>query len=471
MPARSKRPSAIGQDDLDGAAALYDHARPVLDAERQAILDKRFTQAREVAVYRDIDRDLAGLPLDPAAPPGLDIFESRAAELVPEGATDAVRAGIAQVAASAHRHAERQWHRRQAIAEGRIDPDLARYDRLRLGIDRTLEVRGIDTHGPAATKARAAARHELKSFEIIEGRPPVGADLDDIVRRAVDGVVPQARESPPVESTPVETPSPNSESSTGSVMRVSPAPDDEESAEQQPEPSILADSEEDDEPVAGTAPDGNDNGSIGPDVESTDTATPDSSPTEDGAPPPFADDPNVIRVGGGSNSSRRAGGGRPLTRNEETRAANFQSTLNAIRELEPNNRELTSIKSRDWVPSQSDIARVQEELLRAKARAAGEMSAVPIGGYAGESIPAGSPGRRFTSEERRQINRIGSELGCHSCGAIGSGTPSGNWVPDHQPPSALHRPGEPQRLYPQCISCSRQQGGEVNRLKKEGAER
>ncbi len=270
--------AAIGQDDLDDAAALYDHARPVLDPERQAVIDKRFTRAREVAVYRDIDRDLAGFPLDPAAPPDLEAFEQRAAELVPEGASDDVRARVAQVANYAHRHAERQWHRQQAgaglaaldwfrknpeasflaipmevrdwlapdqwqglenlyiegrlktdgdlfeqldrqmvhepesfaavdldrhrlslgdadytrfaaaqkaIAEGRIDPDLARYDRLRLGIDRGLEGLGIDLDGPIAIKARADARHELKSFEIIEGRAPSSRDIDGIVEEEV----------------------------------------------------------------------------------------------------------------------------------------------------------------------------------------------------------------------------------------------------------------------------------------------
>ena len=266
--------TAIGQDDLDGAAALYEHARPVLDPGRQVAIDRGFVRAREVAVYRDIDRDLSGLPLDPAGPPALEAFEQRAAELTPDGASDTVRAGIAQVAASAHRHAERQWHKRQAeagvavldwfrknpeasflaipmevrdwlaldqwrglenlaiggrvetdgdlferldrqmvhereafaamdldrhrlslgdvdhtrfaaaqkaIAEGRIDPDLARYDRLRLGIDRGLESLGIDTDGPVAVKVRADARRELKSFEVIEGRPPTGRDIDAIV--------------------------------------------------------------------------------------------------------------------------------------------------------------------------------------------------------------------------------------------------------------------------------------------------
>ena len=53
--------AAIDRNDLDGAAALYDHARPVIDPERQAAMDRRFVQAREVAVYRDVDRDMAGI--------------------------------------------------------------------------------------------------------------------------------------------------------------------------------------------------------------------------------------------------------------------------------------------------------------------------------------------------------------------------------------------------------------------------
>ena len=62
--------TAIGQNDLDGAVGLYDHARPVIDPERQAAIDSRFVQAREAAVYRDVDRDMAGIPIEPAGPPG-----------------------------------------------------------------------------------------------------------------------------------------------------------------------------------------------------------------------------------------------------------------------------------------------------------------------------------------------------------------------------------------------------------------
>ena len=78
--------------------------------------------------------------------------------------------------------------------------------------------------------------------------------------------------------------------------------------------------------------------------------------------------------------------------------------------------------------------------------------------YAGESIPARSAGRDFTPGERVDVNRIGSDTGCHSCGSLDPGTKSGNFVPDHQPVTSLNTEGVSQRLYPQCISCSRAQG-------------
>ncbi len=280
--------TAIGQNDLDGAAGLYDHAREVIDPERQAAIDRRFVRAREAAVYRDVDLDMAGIPIEPAGPPGAEVFAERAAALTPEDASDEVRAGIAEVATFAQRRAERQWHKQQteagiaaldwvgknpdgsflampadirdwlapdqwrgletlaiegylktdgdlfeqldrqmiyepdafagvdldrhrlslddddharfttvqrAIAEGRIDPDLARYDRMRRGIDRTFKALGIDADGPAAIKVRADARDRLSGFEIIEGRAPNGKDIDNIVD---DEVARRGRGIPPV---------------------------------------------------------------------------------------------------------------------------------------------------------------------------------------------------------------------------------------------------------------------------------
>jgi hypothetical protein len=83
------------------------------------------------------------------------------------------------------------------------------------------------------------------------------------------------------------------------------------------------------------------------------------------------------------------------------------------------------------------------------------------GSHAGESIPARGAGRDFTAEEREQIDSIGRNTGCHTCGAINLGTKDGHFVPDHQPPNALNPDNEQQRLYPHCISCSRRQGGQI----------
>lgn len=87
------------------------------------------------------------------------------------------------------------------------------------------------------------------------------------------------------------------------------------------------------------------------------------------------------------------------------------------------------------------------------------------GPHAGDSIPARGPGRDFTPGEREAVNEIGRETGCHTCGTKDPGTKSGNFVPDHQPPSATSPEGTPQRLYPHCLSCSRTQGGEVRQHK------
>ena len=83
------------------------------------------------------------------------------------------------------------------------------------------------------------------------------------------------------------------------------------------------------------------------------------------------------------------------------------------------------------------------------------------GPYASESIPARGSKRDFTAEERRQIDRIGTRSGCHSCGTKTPGTKSGHLVIDHQPPNALASPTEPQRLFPQCRTCSARQGAEI----------
>ncbi len=87
-----------------------------------------------------------------------------------------------------------------------------------------------------------------------------------------------------------------------------------------------------------------------------------------------------------------------------------------------------------------------------------------VGKYADDKIPARSQARDFTKAERDQINSIGKNTGCHTCGNKIPGTKSGNFVPDHQPVSATVPKNVPQNLYPQCINCSRVQGGQVRSI-------
>jgi hypothetical protein len=78
-----------------------------------------------------------------------------------------------------------------------------------------------------------------------------------------------------------------------------------------------------------------------------------------------------------------------------------------------------------------------------------------------ESIPAG-PGARPSPAQQGAINEMGEAHGCSTCGAKTPGTKTGNWVGDHQPPTALNKSGGPQVYKPQCLQCSRQQGGQVS---------
>jgi hypothetical protein len=62
------------------------------------------------------------------------------------------------------------------------------------------------------------------------------------------------------------------------------------------------------------------------------------------------------------------------------------------------------------------------------------------------------------------VNEDGNLHGCSTCGSMDPGTPSGNWIPDHQPATSLVPPGTPQTAFPQCLPCARQQGGIVRQL-------
>jgi hypothetical protein len=95
-------------------------------------------------------------------------------------------------------------------------------------------------------------------------------------------------------------------------------------------------------------------------------------------------------------------------------------------------------------------------------------STLKPGPFAGESVPLRGPQRDFTSTERAEINRIGNETGCHTCGTTDPGTKSGNFIVDHQPPVALAPGGTQFQGYPQCTNCSfPRQANEVRQALKD----
>lgn len=81
------------------------------------------------------------------------------------------------------------------------------------------------------------------------------------------------------------------------------------------------------------------------------------------------------------------------------------------------------------------------------------------------SIPAKSKSSRLNKGPRGQLEAIARKSGCHSCGAMKSGTKSGRFIAYHQPLNALAG-GRKQRFYPHCTKCSSKQGAQVNRYKK-----
>ena len=78
------------------------------------------------------------------------------------------------------------------------------------------------------------------------------------------------------------------------------------------------------------------------------------------------------------------------------------------------------------------------------------------------SLPANgaeyiTKGEREGSRGRLGLNDYGWMYGCHSCGR----KRVDSFIGDHMPPNKLAKPGQLQRLYPQCPACSSKQGGAV----------
>jgi hypothetical protein len=182
--------------------------------------------------------------------------------------------------------------------------------------------------------------------------------------------------------------------------------------------------------------------------------------------PDSIDDGQRYAAGGSSGRGTRGGRAPPEGPVGRFLSGVYEGKLRALTELEPNNRFVTGIQSPDWRPSQRDIDRIEEELIRARQRTPGavdtQASGIGIGPFARESIPARSGKRDFSEEERIEVTRLGYLYGCHTCGTRDPGTGTGYFTLDHQRATRLNPFGEGQRLFPQCLSCMRRQGGLIS---------
>lgn len=139
--------------------------------------------------------------------------------------------------------------------------------------------------------------------------------------------------------------------------------------------------------------------------------------------------------------------------------AQAQEAIRRVQELDPNWKPRPSAYEsvEGLIASyRSDIQQAQDRTSELQSKGIGP------GPFAGDSIVARGPERDFTAQERRELNDIGNRLGCHTCGTKEPGTTTGNFVADHQPPSALNSRNLEQRLYPQCLTCSLKQGGWIS---------
>ncbi|BDA86422.1 hypothetical protein Sa4125_39640 [Aureimonas sp. SA4125] len=167
---------------------------------------------------------------------------------------------------------------------------------------------------------------------------------------------------------------------------------------------------------------------------------------------------------------RRTGGGNRVTQPTPAEAAELAASrlmldlaLRRVRAVDP-----------AWKPTPSLTETIRGEILSnaAQAREAEarfydlQRNGIGPGRFAGESIPARSPSRSYTKREVEEINRIGRETGCHTCGSKDSGLASRNFFKDHQLPTRWRSPVGSQRLFPQCQNCNGRQGSAV-RSKKE----
>lgn len=83
-----------------------------------------------------------------------------------------------------------------------------------------------------------------------------------------------------------------------------------------------------------------------------------------------------------------------------------------------------------------------------------------IGAFANGSVSASKFGSVTIQEA--EVLALWVSMGTMMCHTCGQPLTQGNYAIDHQPPTKLVPPGTTQVLLPQCLNCSRKQGGDVN---------
>ena len=99
---------AIGQDP-DRAAKLYDHARDMIQPERQAVVERKMERTHEERRVTEVVGGLSDASDDPTRRPDLDDYQARAIELTPPDASPEMRTQVGRMARIEHAQADRSW--------------------------------------------------------------------------------------------------------------------------------------------------------------------------------------------------------------------------------------------------------------------------------------------------------------------------------------------------------------------------
>ena len=148
-----------------------------------------------------------------------------------------------------------------------------------------------------------------------------------------------------------------------------------------------------------------------------------------------------------------------LTTRQATRLAEAElaarDAIARVREHDPNWRPRPSA----YETVEGSISARQAEAQQARERLAElQYNGIIPGPYFREGMPARGPDRNFRVGERDWMNELFAQHGCHTCGTRDPGTPRGNAILDHQPPTRYNPLRKRQFLLPQCLACSRRQG-------------